>query len=685
MAEHRYKAYLSYSHSDESWARWVHRSLESYRVPASLRGQRPDGREVPDRLSPIFRDREDLSSAADLSEGLTQAMRDSESLILICSPAAAASRWVNEEVRYFQSLGRADRVFCMVVDGEPDSSAGEDSCFPPALFDGVDDAPAEPLAADPRPYADGKSLARLKLIAGMLGVRLDDLRRRDLKRKRRWQALSVVAVVGVITLMALAISSRIAEQRERQSAEQMATFIVDLGEDLKTEIDLEALGLISSKAMTYLEQLDPRQLSPDTALKVGLALRQLAQVSEGQGRSEDARQAYFQSRALFEELTELNPDRQDLLFELGQAEFYVAAFFFYSGEDEQAMPYAQRYADVSRQLYESDPDNLQWQFERSYAATGLLAMKVDGPGPHRGDLLTEADQALTLAWQILQEHPDNPEAISNYSSSLAWAADARLMACELNQAWQERQQTLVMAEKALSKQPSDNSSRESYAYAHSGVASVDSYLGDLDSARDHWETAIDVLNGLWKEDPSNERLRVELQWRRLNLTEALLEMNEVLLVSELLASVRQDMPEIEDASRDFFEPGLQLGYLTSKARLAEFSGDPQVVRKSLSDALRAHQPVGPAEEWSPADRQAMALAYFTWWRNFGALPEGTPRVPLIQPEGLRHCRDAVTNLRLALVQDNRQEALQELDYLKSKGFLGNGVQHMCRDFGLCQP
>ena len=57
---------------------------------------------MPSRLYPIFRDRDELASGSDLSESIQTAMANSESLIVICSPAAAKSRWVSEEVRRFR-------------------------------------------------------------------------------------------------------------------------------------------------------------------------------------------------------------------------------------------------------------------------------------------------------------------------------------------------------------------------------------------------------------------------------------------------------------------------------------------------------------------------------------------------------------------------------------------------------
>ena len=102
-----YKAFISYSHSDENWARWLQRSLEKYKLPKTFRQSHP---ELPTRLYPIFRDRDELASGGELSESIRRAMEDSDALIVICSPAARASLWVNEEIKRFKASGRGDRI-----------------------------------------------------------------------------------------------------------------------------------------------------------------------------------------------------------------------------------------------------------------------------------------------------------------------------------------------------------------------------------------------------------------------------------------------------------------------------------------------------------------------------------------------------------------------------------------------
>ena len=62
----RYWAFISYSHKDEKFASWLHREIETYKGHTRLVGStNPAGEMVPKRLSPIFRDRDELAAATD--------------------------------------------------------------------------------------------------------------------------------------------------------------------------------------------------------------------------------------------------------------------------------------------------------------------------------------------------------------------------------------------------------------------------------------------------------------------------------------------------------------------------------------------------------------------------------------------------------------------------------------------
>ena len=235
----RYWAFISYSHADAKWGDWLHTALETYRVPSRLLKKRSPTA-VPKRIFPVFRDREELASSASLGDNIEGALRLSRSLVVICSPRSAASRWVNEEIKLYKKMGREDRVFCLIVDGEPNAAPGSGllESFPEAARFQVDERgnlssePAEPIAADAREGKDGKRNALLKLIAGIIGVPYDELRQRERQRQlRRRLRLTAAAVAGTVAAILLYLG--VADVGVN----------VPFGESIRTTLDRHELSL----------------------------------------------------------------------------------------------------------------------------------------------------------------------------------------------------------------------------------------------------------------------------------------------------------------------------------------------------------------------------------------------------------------------------------------------------------
>ena len=208
--EFKYWAFISYSQLDVKWAVWLHRRLETYRVPSWLRGRSgPDG-PLPSHLFPIFRDNDELPGAADLGAAIHKALASSRHLIVICSPRSAASQWVNEEILSFQALGRSDRILCFIADGEPNAKGDLVTleCFPPALRRNREPSAEsavifEPLAADARKGRDSRHKASVRLVAGLLGVDFDTLWRRELRRMLHRYLRNAAATLAIISAVAL--------------------------------------------------------------------------------------------------------------------------------------------------------------------------------------------------------------------------------------------------------------------------------------------------------------------------------------------------------------------------------------------------------------------------------------------------------------------------------------------------
>ncbi len=237
----RYSAFISYSHADTPVVRWLHHALETFRVPRALVGSETALGPAPRRLAPIFRDRDELPASGDLGTELRAALADAAFLIIVCSPRSAKSQWVNEEVLAFKRIHGDGRVLALIASGEPYSADQE--CFPPALrfkmgVGGVlTTEAAEPIAADIRPGKDGRRLASMKLLAGLTGLKLDQLVRRDEARRRRrllWIAGGALGIAAVTALLAIyavlqrneARRQRVVAEAQRRTAEASLDFLI---------------------------------------------------------------------------------------------------------------------------------------------------------------------------------------------------------------------------------------------------------------------------------------------------------------------------------------------------------------------------------------------------------------------------------------------------------------------------
>ncbi len=274
--EYKYWGFISYSHADEKWADWLHKSLETYVVPKQLVGKPTKFGPIPKKPFPIFRDRDELPSSADLGDKLTSALRGSRYLLVICSPRSVASEWVNEEIKTFKSFGREAQVLCLIVDGEPYASnnpqLGLEECFPEPIRYQVDenrqitDVRTEPIAADARKGKDGKANARLKILSGMFNVNFSDLKQRDHERaQKRLRRILVGVMVLFFVFLGLSVKlyfqTKEAERATKAAEQERA--VAEKARDTARERTDEAIAAERDAK----EQRDKAVANLDRALK----------------------------------------------------------------------------------------------------------------------------------------------------------------------------------------------------------------------------------------------------------------------------------------------------------------------------------------------------------------------------------------------------------------------------------
>ncbi len=191
----KYNAFISYRHThpDLEVAKTLHKKLETFRVPYKVRKETGIK-----RIDRVFRDQEELPIGSDLGDNIREALRESEFLIVICSPRTPQSDWVQREIATFIELHDREHVLAILIEGEPQAS------FPAALLTDENGNPVEPLAADIRDSSMGGMKRKfktelLRLAAPLLHCAYDDLRQRHRERKMR-RAMAIVT--GVAALMA---------------------------------------------------------------------------------------------------------------------------------------------------------------------------------------------------------------------------------------------------------------------------------------------------------------------------------------------------------------------------------------------------------------------------------------------------------------------------------------------------
>ena len=194
MTQKRCYAFISYSHKDIKIAKWLHKKLESYKLPSEIHNEFENSK----YLRPIFRDQEDLSTGI-LSNELRKHLEQSKYLVIVCSPNSAKSNWVSDEVQAFIEWGRLEYIIPFIIDGTPNSGDNHE-CLPKSLLDYVKHHPDKELLGI-NIAETGREKAFVRVVSKMLDVSFDELWKRHKREKKRKILISSITVPFVVTLL----------------------------------------------------------------------------------------------------------------------------------------------------------------------------------------------------------------------------------------------------------------------------------------------------------------------------------------------------------------------------------------------------------------------------------------------------------------------------------------------------
>lgn len=253
-----YDAFISYSHAaDGRLAPAIQNGLQRLAKPWHQR-----------RSLRVFRDETGLSVNPHLWESIVEALDESRWFIVLASPEAAQSVWVNREIEHFLAThpDARERLLPVVTDGTwewDELAAGftaATDCVPPAL--------AGAFASEPRHLdlswartedqlhlrrADFRS-AIADIAAPIHGIPKDELESEDIRNFRRGRLLRRAAVAGLAALtVGLGVATAIA-LASRQDARELADDLLLTNENLDlANSDLAKSNADFAEANTALE------------------------------------------------------------------------------------------------------------------------------------------------------------------------------------------------------------------------------------------------------------------------------------------------------------------------------------------------------------------------------------------------------------------------------------------------
>jgi len=704
----RYAAFLNYSHRNDAEALWLHRALERYRVPKRLVGQHGAYGVIGRRIGKVFRDREELSSGSDLAAKVQAALAESECLIAICSPEAARSRWVNEEILAWKRLGRGDRLLCLIIAGEPGASdmpgREHEECFAPALRrhlgpEGeLGEESAEPIAADLRPGKDGKLDARLKLIAGLLGIGLDDLKRREQQRRVRLiTGAAIAAALLAVVMGLLAVRATIAGDaalRRQKQAEALVDFMLgDLGDKLNEVSRLDIMETVNDQAMHYFRSLPPDDVTDEALAQRSRTLNKIGRVRWNQGSLAAAIESFEASLRLTGALVERHPDDVERLVEHAETLSWLGSVHWNSDDSAAALG---RFEDSMKALQHAArlaPEDAEVQLKLSW-----LIGNIGHVHERRGDLAaaeTAYEQALSICQRLSAAQPDNRRWQAELGDALDNLGKLAFLRGDLVEALAAYGRNDSLKRDAAAADPADYLARGNRAISLQILGRTLVQAGAAEPAIERLRRAVQLYDQVRQHDPSSlsnvasqalglSDLAMAL---RMNgkLADALAFADQAhLMLGRMSATERDEMFGIDQ----WQALGLE------RARLLEAVGRPEDARQQLG-ALTAVRDAIAARTTLDVDALRVVVGNFQLSAEFArasGLPDDARRhaetaLALLD----RHASDSKAPVLLAirvralLLLERRDDAQKVAEIMRAGGYAQPDFVALLRASGLAYP
>ena len=342
-------------------------------------------------------------------------------------------------------------------------------------------------------------------------------------------------------------------QRRQEQTEELLTFMLgDFRSELKKIGRLNLLDAIGEKALANFAALDPRDLTDSALTRQAKALTQIGEIRMDQARYADAASAFATAYARAAALVDRHPRDGNMLFERGQAEYWLGFVALRRGDFGGERQWFTRYRDSTLALATLEGNTPRAQLEVTYGHHNLAALELESgniAGAQEGFLAEQRAVASLLA-----ATPDDTQLRFRLADIASWLGTAAERDGRFADAL-DRYGEMAMREKELvAKEPAVARWRLELAQSATFTGNLQAMMGRTSDALASYAEAHRLLEALVVQDSKNRQWLSALMWIQLQQLSLLIATGDVPTATTLASETRakiETLVEAEPASHVF--------------------------------------------------------------------------------------------------------------------------------------
>ncbi len=485
-----YDAFVSYSHTkDKPIAAALQSVVQKLGKPWYRR-----------RALRVFRDDTSLSATPSLWPSIEQALNQSRYFILLASPEAAASKWVNKEVAHWLDHHGVGTLLIGVTDGDLawDESIADftwrgDTPLPPVLTGRF---ASEPKWVDLTAYRDGADRRDAKFTelaadfaAAIRGMPKEDLLSQEVSQQRRALTLAWSAAASLLVLAGLA------------------------GWQWKVAIDNERAATEQKQIAQQQRDRAEKTLSAASQTANDLVFKLAAEFRDRSGMPIDlVRRILDQAQGLQKQLADVGETSPQLRYAEGAALNELAIAYQYAGDLPAALDAARRSVAIAEKMSTEDPAAV-WLRRDTGICYQTLGNVLRAMG-RREEALEAYGKSLAIYEQVLAEKPGDIAAQGNLATAHYLIGETVELTGAREQAHEHYQKSLAISEPRAAAEPDNLEWQRKLSLGHAKIGDALDTQGKRAEALEAHRKALAVRERIAAADPGRMRAQHDLGLNR---------------------------------------------------------------------------------------------------------------------------------------------------------------------------